>query len=214
MTAQEVSHGDLVDVMADIGQRPLDAAVPPGRVVVGHLQDECFNLIRDTGPSQLIALLATVKLLSDELFVPAHEGIRGGERGQRFETIATNWKGEGCETMAFGIGESDTSPTKLRMEGSILFQEIGNNLLLVAIDPAGDHGEEDLQNHGDSWGDDYRRAHSIEYTENPRDFNRVASADFFNSIGIPILRLPSCPRDTRARWGEEGACCGPMMGWM
>jgi hypothetical protein len=37
---------------------------------------------------------------------------------------------------------------------------------------------------------------------------------FLDSIGIPILRLPSRPRDTRARWGEEGACCGPMMGWM
>ena len=37
---------------------------------------------------------------------------------------------------------------------------------------------------------------------------------YLDSIGIPILRLPSRPRDTRARWGEEGACCGPMMGWM
>ena len=35
-----------------------------------------------------------------------------------------------------------------------------------------------------------------------------------DSIGIPILRLPSRPRNTRARWGEEGVCCGPMMGWM
>jgi Thymidylate synthase complementing protein len=35
-----------------------------------------------------------------------------------------------------------------------------------------------------------------------------------DSIGIPILRLPSRPHDTKARWGEEGTCCGPMMGWM
>src|SRR5262252_2206122 len=33
-------------------------------------------------------------------------------------------------------------------------------------------------------------------------------------IGIPILRLPSRPRDTRAKWGEEGTFCEPMMGWM
>src|SRR5262245_13513602 len=37
---------------------------------------------------------------------------------------------------------------------------------------------------------------------------------FLDSIGIPILRSPSRPRDTRARWGEEGTCCEPMMGWM
>jgi len=29
-------------------------------------------------------------------------------------------------------------------------QEIGDDLPLVTIDPASDHGDEDLQNHGDS----------------------------------------------------------------
>ena len=32
------------------------------------------------------------------------------------------------------------------------------------------------------------------------------AAQMLDSIGIPILRLPSRPRDTRARWGEEGTC--------
>jgi hypothetical protein len=40
------------------------------------------------------------------------------------------------------------------------------------------------------------------------------SIAYLDSIGIPILRLPSRPHDTKARWGEEGTCCGPMMGWM
>ena len=38
--------------------------------------------------------------------------------------------------------------------------------------------------------------------------------DYLDSIGIPILRLPSRPRDTKARWGEEGTFCEPMMGWI
>jgi len=41
-----------------------------------------------------------------------------------------------------------------------------------------------------------------------------AALNLLDSIGIPILRLPSRPHDTKARWGEEGTCCGPMMGWM
>lgn len=49
---------------------------------------------------------------SDELFVPAHQGIRSGERGQGFETFSANRKDEGREATAFGIGESDASTTE------------------------------------------------------------------------------------------------------
>ena len=42
----------------------------------------------------------------------------------------------------------------------------------------------------------------------------LTSERLLDSRGISILRLPSRPRDTRARWGEEGTYGGPMMGWM
>jgi hypothetical protein len=125
--------------------------------------------------------LAAVKLLSDELLVPAYQGIGRGESGQGFEAFAANGTGEGRETTAFDIGEADASTTEFGMEGAVFFQEIGNDLLLVAIDPTGDHGDADLQNHGDSWCWEYRCAHWIEYTENPRDLNGGASADFLNT---------------------------------
>jgi hypothetical protein len=38
------------------------------------------------------------------------------------------------------------------VEGAVFFQETSDDLLLVAVDPAGDHGDQDLQNHGDYWG--------------------------------------------------------------
>jgi hypothetical protein len=115
--------------------------------------------------------LAAVQLMSDELFVPVHQGIGRGESGQRFEAFAANRKGEDPETTAFGIGEANVSATEFGMESAVFFQEIGNDLLLVAINPTGDHGDKDLQNHGDSWGWEYRCVHLIEYTENPRDLN-------------------------------------------
>lgn len=45
---------------------------------LGHLQNERFNLIRNAGSPQLVALLAAVKLLGDKPFVPTHQGIRSG----------------------------------------------------------------------------------------------------------------------------------------
>src|SRR5262245_41650335 len=63
--------------------------------------------------------------------------------------------------------------------------------------------DEDLQNHGNSWDGEYRRDHSTEYTVNPRDFNRVASADFFNTTGEEVVarvgsaRLYVCAHKTK-----------------
>ena len=52
MTPKNIAHSDLVNAMSQVGQGTLDAAVPPGRVVVGHLQDERFDLIRDAAQKQ------------------------------------------------------------------------------------------------------------------------------------------------------------------
>ena len=45
MTPQDVAHRDLVNVVSQVAQGTLDAAVTPGRIVMGHLQDERFDLI-------------------------------------------------------------------------------------------------------------------------------------------------------------------------
>jgi hypothetical protein len=96
--------------------------------------------------------LAAVKLLSNELVVPSHEGIRRGERGHRLEVFAVEREGQGRETTAFGIGEAEASITEFSVKSAVFFQEISDDLLLVALDPTGDHGDENLQNHSSSWG--------------------------------------------------------------
>jgi hypothetical protein len=96
--------------------------------------------------------LAAVKFLSKDLIVPEHEGIWRGQSSQGFEAFAANGKSESRETTAFSVSESDATPPKLGMEGTVFFQEIGNNLPLLAIDPSGDHSDEDMQNHAGSWG--------------------------------------------------------------
>jgi hypothetical protein len=40
VAAQDMPHGDLVDVMSQIRQGALDAAVSPGRILLGHTHDE------------------------------------------------------------------------------------------------------------------------------------------------------------------------------
>jgi hypothetical protein len=37
------------------------------------------------------------------------------------------------------------------VKGAVFFQEMGDDLLLAAIAPTGNHGDENLQNHSGSW---------------------------------------------------------------
>ena len=53
-----------------------------------------------------------------------------------------------CGEAAFSVGQPEPSATKLGFEYAILFLQIGDHLLLVTLDQAGDHDDEDLQDHG------------------------------------------------------------------
>ena len=49
VTTQDIAHGDLVDVMAEVRQGTLDAPIAPGGVLLGHLDDELLDLLRHGG---------------------------------------------------------------------------------------------------------------------------------------------------------------------
>jgi hypothetical protein len=55
--------------------------------------------------------------------------------------------GKHGETASFGIGEAYSPFTQLRFENADFFLLVGDDQLLVTIDPAGDHSDEDLEDH-------------------------------------------------------------------
>src|SRR5919202_305322 len=61
--AQDGAHGALVDLMAQIGQRTLDAPIPPGGVLLGHLDGEPLDLLCHRWSPQLTTVLTAIKLL-------------------------------------------------------------------------------------------------------------------------------------------------------
>ena len=56
--------------------------------------------------------------------------------------------GERRKTAAFGIGEPQAAVTELSFEHAVLREEIRDDLLLVTLDPASDHGDQDVEKHG------------------------------------------------------------------
>jgi hypothetical protein len=60
--------------------------------------------------------------------------------------------GERSEASALGVGEAESAATELGFQNAILFLQIGDDLLLVPLDPAGDHGDQNVEDHSCSSG--------------------------------------------------------------
>ena len=60
--------------------------------------------------------------------------------------------GERREAAAFGVGQAQPAATELGFEDAVFLLEIRDHLLLVTLEPAGDHGDQDVEDHGGSSG--------------------------------------------------------------
>ena len=120
MTAQDVPHGNFIDLMPQIRQGPLDAPIAPGRILLGHLDREPLDLLRHGWSPELCAARAPVELLGDEAAVPAEEGLRGSERRDFLQALAPEWVSERSETAAFRIGQTQRAATELGFQDAIL----------------------------------------------------------------------------------------------
>lgn len=63
------------------------------------------------------------------------------------QTLAAKRVGERCKAAAFRVGEPQSVAIEVGFEDAVLFLEIGDDILLVPLEPAGDHGDEDMQDH-------------------------------------------------------------------
>jgi hypothetical protein len=55
--------------------------------------------------------------------------------------------GQHSETAAFRVGKPQAATSKVSFEDAIFLLEIGDDGLLVTIDPASNHGDQDVQDH-------------------------------------------------------------------
>ena len=71
VATQEGTHRQLVDMLPQVRQGPLETASAPGRVLVRHADHALCELLSDLGAAKVMALRASVALLRDALLVPA-----------------------------------------------------------------------------------------------------------------------------------------------
>jgi hypothetical protein len=95
---------------------------------------------------------APVEFLGHEAVVPAQEGLGRRQRGHLFEALTPERVGERHEASAFGLGQMQPSAPELSFEDAVFLAQIIDDLLLVILDPPGDHGDQNVKNHRRSSG--------------------------------------------------------------
>ena len=59
-----------------------------------------------------------------------------------------NTAGRMRKAAAFRVGQAQPSTTEVRFQDTVFCYEIGDDVLLVPLQPAGHHGDEHVQKHG------------------------------------------------------------------
>jgi hypothetical protein len=63
------------------------------------------------------------------------------------QALAPEWVGQDGQAAALGIGKAKPATTELRFQHTVFCEEIRDGLVLVTLEPARYHGDEDLENH-------------------------------------------------------------------
>jgi len=84
----------------------------------------------------------------NQLVVPPKDRVWGHDGGDLGEQAATECMALGCESSTLIISEAKSPIAELLLEHSILLNEVGNDLRLVAVGPSCEGGEEQLEREG------------------------------------------------------------------
>ena len=136
---QDALHGIARNFMAEVVQRAAQARIPPARILSGHANDESGDVRLGAWPSRP-ALAGAVVLGCDQIAVPPQQRIRRHDGIERTKTPPANGLGLLGETATLRVCPPDPLLSELFTKRPILSLEIFDRCLLVAIDPAGNHG--------------------------------------------------------------------------
>ena len=83
MSAEDVAHGRIGEIVSQVGQRPGEVIVTPSRVLACHANDQVLDFFGRRRSANPCSAVAEVPFLGDERLVPAQNGV-GREDGADF----------------------------------------------------------------------------------------------------------------------------------
>jgi len=124
--------------------RVADPGVAPACVLYRHPDHEVFDLLvlpRSPWPP----LLAAVVLPGDQAPVPAQNRVRCDQAAQLLEGLPAEFASLHRESPALVLGEADALAAEQLPQDFVLLPEVVNGLLLLAVEPAGQRRDEEME---------------------------------------------------------------------
>ncbi len=116
--------------MAEVLERALDSVVAPGQVLARHPDDELCDA------------------LHDELPVPAQDRLWRDDRRELVEAPPAESGTAHRKSRSLVVGQPEFPATELRSEDRVLFAEVLEHALLVAVQPTGEDDGQDVEDGG------------------------------------------------------------------
>src|ERR1019366_3409131 len=117
---------------------------PHRSILKRHAKNEIDDPLHEARPTGA-STMAVVPFTCDHFSVPSQEAIRC-DQGMKFvQDLTPKSVRFSGESTALGIGEANASPTQALREHAVLFLEIRDHVQLMALDPPGEHHEQQLK---------------------------------------------------------------------
>ena len=138
MGLEDPLHSVVGDVMADVPEGALDTPVAPTRVVARHEHREILDRLHDSWSS---GAGSVGPLLGDEFAMPTENRVGSHEGRELAEQTASDIVPHDGQASAIIIGQAKPPVTELRAKDAVLFPEELQDLLLLAVQPPGEGGQ-------------------------------------------------------------------------
>jgi len=139
---QDVGDGRPTDSMPEVSQSTPDAGVSPPRIFSGHSNRQLLDNLHDPTSPRGAALVGP--LLRNQLPVPTKDSVGCDERGDLGKGAPANGLTSHGQSASLIVGQPESPATDLLLQDTILFAEVFDDRILLASDPAGQSGDEDL----------------------------------------------------------------------
>jgi hypothetical protein len=123
MALENVPYRLVTDGIAHVFQRPDDAVVPPGAVLLGQPYHWRLQLRIDSGAPWRLALSRAIEFLHYELPVPGYDGLRFNDAGHLLKGLFTQPPANLGQGLAFPVAQSYT-PLNLLTQDAVFHHQI------------------------------------------------------------------------------------------
>ena len=144
VVVQDPLHRGPSDLVAEVRERPADPCVPPLGILDRHPDHARGHVTARHRPASTAAGAAVV-CLGDHSPVPAENRVRRDDAGDLHHDAPSELLAAHGESTALGIGQAKRPRAQVLPEDPMLLPEIRDQIVLVAVHPASERENEELE---------------------------------------------------------------------